>query len=63
MLVDMWRLKTQWKKKLTKALVRVEKVVIMDIRRQVEQQRKWKAEVVKRKSAALSQAQKKKQAA
>jgi len=42
------RLKTNAKKKLQKALKRVERVVIMDIRKQLEQQRKWKAEVVKR---------------
>lgn len=34
------------KKKLRKALRRVDKVVIMDIRKMVEQQRKWKAKVV-----------------
>lgn len=45
----MARLKTNAKKKLNKALVRVEKVVVMSIRNQVQQQRKWKAEVVKRK--------------
>ena len=48
----MWRLKTNGKKKLRKAIVRVDKVVIMDIRRQLEQSRKWKAEVVKRRSSA-----------
>lgn len=47
----MWKLKTNGKKKLRKALVRVNKVVIMDIRKQLDQQRKWKAEVVKRKQA------------
>ena len=46
----MWRLKTNGKKKLRKAIVRVDKVVIMDIRRQLEQSRKWKAEVVKRRA-------------
>ncbi len=44
----MARLRTNWKKKLNKALARVERVVIMDIRKQVEQQRKWKAKVMKR---------------
>lgn len=44
----MTRLTTNAKKKLNKALVRVEKVVIMEIRRGIEQQRKWKAEVMKR---------------
>ena len=47
----MWGMQTNWKKKLRKALRRVDKVVIMDIRRQLEQQRKWKAEVVKRTAA------------
>jgi len=42
------RLKTNPRKKLRQALLRVQKVVIMDIRKQVEQQRKWKAEVIKR---------------
>ena len=46
----MSRLKTHAKKKLNKALVRVEKVVVMDIRKNLEQQRKWKAEVVKSKA-------------
>jgi len=40
--------KTNARKKLRKALKRVHKVVIMDIRRQLDQQRKRKAEVVKR---------------
>lgn len=46
----MARLRTNWKKKLNKALVRVEKVVVMDIRKTLEQQKKWKAKVVNRKS-------------
>ena len=41
----MARLKTNAKRKLNKALTRVEKVVIMDVRRMLEQQRKWKAKV------------------
>jgi len=41
----MVRLKTNAKKKLNKALVRVEKVVIMDVRKSLEQQKKWKAKV------------------
>lgn len=53
-------LQTNWKKKLRKALKRVGKVVIMDIRRQLDQQRKWKAEVVKR-TAAWAKAKKKKE--
>lgn len=39
------------KKKLRKALRRVDKVVIMDVRKMVEQQRKWKAKVVSGKAA------------
>ncbi len=42
----MARLKTMAKKKLNKALNRVEKVVIMDTRKMLEQQKKWKAKVV-----------------
>lgn len=42
------RLKTNAKKKINKALQRVDKVVVMEIRRNIEQQRKWKAEVVRR---------------
>lgn len=45
----MSRLKTKWKKKLNKALTRVEKVVVMDIRKNLEQQKKWKAAVMKKK--------------
>ena len=37
------------KKKLSKALSRVEKVVVMDTRRMLEQQKKWKAKVVNNK--------------
>ena len=40
------RLKTNAKRKLNKALRRVEKVVIMDVRKMLEQQKKWKAKVV-----------------
>lgn len=46
----MARLKTNGRKKLAKALKRVAKVVIMDIRKQLDQQRKRKAEVMKRRS-------------
>ncbi len=42
----MARLKTNAKRKLNKALTRVEKTVIMDVRRMLEQQRKWKAKVM-----------------
>jgi hypothetical protein len=44
------RLKTHAKKKLKKALTRVEKVVIMDVRKMLEQQKKWKAKVVNSRS-------------
>lgn len=47
----MARLKTNAKRKLNKALIRVEKVVIMDVRRMLEQQRKWKAKVMNSKTA------------
>ena len=45
------RLKTNAKKKPKKALIRVEKTVIMDVRKNLEQQKKWKAKVVNSKSA------------
>jgi len=44
------RLKTKAKKKLNKALIRVEKVVIMDVRNSLEQQKKRKAKVMNKKS-------------
>jgi len=44
------RLKTRAKRKLNKALIRVEKTVIMDVRRMLEQQKKWKAKVVNSKA-------------
>jgi hypothetical protein len=46
----MTRLKTNAKKKVNKALVRVEKTVIMDVRKSLEQQRKRKAKVMNKKS-------------
>jgi hypothetical protein len=46
----MVRLKTKAKKKLNKALIRVEKVVIMDVRKSLEQQKKWKAKVMNSKA-------------
>jgi hypothetical protein len=46
----MGRLKTNAKKKLNKALFRVEKVVIMDVRRNLEQQKKWKAKIMNKKT-------------
>lgn len=53
----MGRFKTNSRKKLRKALTRVNKVVIMEIRKQLEQQRKRKAEVVKRTSSAKKSVQ------
>ncbi len=46
----MARLKTNAKKKINKALRRVEKVVIMDVRNSIEQQKKRKAKVTNRKA-------------
>ncbi len=46
----MARLKTNAKKKLKKAWFRVEKVVIMDVRKNLEQQKKWKAKVMNKKA-------------
>jgi len=46
----MTRLKTNAKKKLRKALFRVEKVIIMDIRKMLDQQKKRKAKVVNSKA-------------
>ena len=45
------RLRTNAKRKLKKALRRTEKVVIMDVRKMLEQQKKWKAKVVNSKAA------------
>lgn len=42
------------KKKLAKALRRVEKVVMMKFRRDLEQQRKRKAEVLKNRKRSLA---------
>ena len=53
LLISPWkmvRLKTNAKKKLNKALTRVEKVVIMDVRKNLEQQKKWKAKVMNKKA-------------
>ncbi|MEI7477848.1 MAG: hypothetical protein WCJ81_05065 [bacterium] len=46
----MGRLTTQAKRKLNKALRRVEKVVMMDTRKNIEQQKKWKAKVLNSKA-------------
>ena len=46
----MSRLKTNAKKKLRKALWRVEKVVIMDVRKMLDQQKKRKAKVMNSKA-------------
>ncbi len=45
-IVFMARLRTWAKNKLNKALVRVEKVILMEMRRNIEQQRKRKAKVM-----------------
>ncbi|HMT01133.1 MAG TPA: hypothetical protein PKC14_02305 [Candidatus Absconditabacterales bacterium] len=52
----MTRLKTRAKRKLNKALVRVEKVVLMETRKNLEQQRKWKAKVENSRSTAKTAA-------
>lgn len=41
------RLKTGAKKKLAKAMVRIDKVVMMQFRKDIEQQRKRKTEILK----------------
>ena len=46
----MSRLRTNAKKKINKALVRVERTVIMDVRRSLEQQKKRKTKVMNKKS-------------
>lgn len=51
----MARLKTWAKKKLNKARVRVEKVILMEMRRNIEQQRKWKAKVSRSKTTTTKQ--------
>ena len=50
-LLNTMRLRTNAKRKLNKALVRVEKTVIMDVRKNLDQQKKWKAKVVNSKAA------------
>jgi hypothetical protein len=39
----MARLTTKRRKKLKKALVRVERKIVMEVRKMLEQQKKWKA--------------------
>ena len=51
-LLNTMRLRTNAKRKLNKALVRVEKTVIMDVRKNLDQQKKWKAKVVNSKTTA-----------
>lgn len=46
----MARLRTNGKRKVNKALTRVEKTVIMDVRKSLEQQKKRKAKVMNKKS-------------
>lgn len=50
----MARLRTYAKKKLNKALVRVEKVVIMEVRKMIDQQKKWKAKIMNNRLNAIS---------
>ena len=47
------KLKSNGKKKLNKALTRVEKEVIIDIRRGIEQQKKWKAKIMNRQQQVI----------
>ena len=49
----MTRLKTRAKKKVNKALVRVERVVIMETRKSLENQKKWKAKILNNKRDAV----------
>jgi hypothetical protein len=48
------RLKTGAKRKLSKAANRVEKVVMMQFRKDLEQQRKWRAEIMKSRKQSSS---------
>ena len=48
------RLRTNAKRKLNKALVRVEKTVIMDVRKNLDQQKKWKAKVINSKPTVVN---------
>ena len=45
------RLRTNAKRKLNKALTRVEKVVIMETRKNIDMQKKWKAKIVNNRAA------------
>jgi hypothetical protein len=59
----MSKLKTNAKKKLNKARKRVEKVVILDIRRNMEQQKKWKAKIMNRQKQVIGKITQQKEAA
>jgi len=48
------RLWTHAKKKLRKALVRVERVVVLDVRKWLEQQKKWKAKIANRQQSVVA---------
>lgn len=48
----MARLKTWAKNKLNKALIRVEKVILMEMRKSIDQQRKRKAKVMNSRTVA-----------
>lgn len=50
----MTRLKTWAKNKLKKALVRVERVILMDMRKNIDQQRKRKAKVMTSRTASAN---------
>jgi hypothetical protein len=58
----MGRLKTNAKKKLNKARKRVEKVVILDIRKNIEQSKKRKAKVTNRQQTTIKKIEDKKAA-
>jgi len=48
----MARLRTRAKRKVKKALFRVEKKILLEIRRMLEQQRLYKAQAVNKRAAA-----------
>jgi hypothetical protein len=54
----MARLRTNAKRKLNKALVRIEKVVIMEVRKNIEQQKKWKAKIMSNRPSITANATK-----
>ena len=48
------RLTTRTRHKLKKALFRVNKVVVMEIRKMLEQQSKWKAQAMKKQAEKVN---------